>query len=67
MRLVILAEVEEFIVMLEKPTQSKWARQVGLIATYGMTVGMPHVKRLNSTLSELRVRGKQEIRGFTEI
>jgi phage-related protein len=67
MRLLILREVHDFIEGLEKSTQAKWSRQITLLQAYGSTLGMPYSRRINSSLSELRVRGKQEVRGFYTI
>ncbi len=64
MQLVILKEVAAFIETLEKPTRSKWLRQLTLLEHYGELLGMPHVKHISSGMRELRVRGSQEVRAF---
>ncbi|HCS79275.1 TPA: hypothetical protein DIV55_06085 [Patescibacteria group bacterium] len=64
MELIILKEVDTFILTLEKPTRSKWLRQLMLLVQYGQQLGMPHVKQISKDLRELRVRGVQEIRAF---
>lgn len=64
MQLIIFKEVDAFIETLEKPTRSKWLRQLTLLEQYGQQLGMPHVKHMSSGMRELRVRGSQEIRAF---
>ncbi len=54
--------VEEFIKSCEPQTISKISHHIDLLEKYGPFLGMPHSKRLNSDLYELRIRGKQEIR-----
>lgn len=67
MKLILTREVDAFIEMLEKPTRAKWVRLVNVLLVYGSHLGMPHARRLDSTLSELRIRGRQEIRVFYTI
>ncbi len=57
-------EVRLFIRTLEKSTQSKTLRGLDLLEKYGMSVGLPHVKKVTRMLYELRIRGVQEIRIF---
>lgn len=64
MKMVVLTEVDEFISSLEKPTRAKWIRHLELLEHYGGALGMPHARRITSVLSELRLRGKQEVRAF---
>lgn len=56
--------VEEFIKSQQSSTQSKITHLVDMLAKYGPTLGMPHVKKLGQSLYELRIRGKDEIRIF---
>jgi len=64
MPLVLSRETAKFISTLQKPTQAKWVRNLNLLSQYGNKLGMPHVKRITNNLSELRIRGKQEVRAF---
>lgn len=56
--------VEDFIDGLDVTARSKTVRQIELLATYGVELGMPHAKLLGGGLFELRVRGKREVRVF---
>lgn len=64
MKLVIVKDVDAFIETLEKPTRSKWLRQLTLLEEYGQHLAMPHVKHIVRGIRELRVRGSQEVRAF---
>lgn len=65
MKLVIVDDkLESFIASLEKPTQAKVIHKIDLIEDYGHKLGMPHVKKIKSSLYELRIRGQQEVRIF---
>ncbi len=64
MKLIIHKDVDAFITTLQKPTQGKWLRSLILLEVYGKNLGMPHARRLTSNLSELRIRGNQEVRAF---
>lgn len=64
MKLVIVKDVDAFIETLEKPTRSKWLRQLTLLEAYGQRLAMPHVKHIGRGVRELRVRGSQEVRAF---
>lgn len=57
-------EVDAFIETLQKPARAKWLRTITLLAQYGNNLGMPHTRRLTSNLSELRIRGTEEVRAF---
>ncbi len=54
--------VEEFIKSLSPSTIAKVSHGIDLLEKHGRFVGMPHVKKLNKDLFELRVRGKEEVR-----
>lgn len=60
----ICPEVEEFIASLEESTIGKVLRIIDLLEMFGNRLGMPHSKKIQANLFELRVRGKQEIRIF---
>lgn len=54
--------VEEFIKSLDSSTIAKVGHAIDLLEQHGSILGMPHSKKLNSDIYELRIRGKQEIR-----
>lgn len=64
MNVILSHDVDTFIDTLEKSTRSKWFRHLELLQTYGRYLGMPHARRIDASLSELRIRGKQEVRAF---
>ena len=64
MQLILHREVDIFAGTLQKPTRSKWLRSLNLLKQYGTNLGMPHARRLTKNLSELRIRGNQEVRAF---
>lgn len=55
-------EVGDFVKSAQWQTQSKILRSIGLLEQYGYAIGMPHVKKVNRLLYELRIRGSQEAR-----
>jgi phage-related protein len=54
--------VESFILKQNAPTKAKIARHIDLLESHGNFLGMPHSKKLNSVLYELRIRGQTEVR-----
>lgn len=54
--------VAEFIKAQQPQAIAKIAHLIDLLETHGSLLGMPHAKRLEPNLYELRVRGKEEIR-----
>jgi phage-related protein len=54
--------IEDFISKLEKPTIAKVLRMIDLLEHFGHQLGMPHSKKIDRSLFELRVRGHQEVR-----
>lgn len=54
--------LEKFISNLEKSTIAKVLRTIDLLESFGQKLTMPHSKKVDSRLFELRVRGKQEVR-----
>jgi phage-related protein len=54
--------IQEFISSTEEYAQAKVLRSLDLLEKYGLSIGMPHVKKVEKELFELRVRGKQEVR-----
>jgi len=57
-----LPEVAEFIQDLEKPTINKVVRLIDLLERFEHQLMMPHPRRIERNIFELRVRGKQEVR-----
>lgn len=56
--------IKEFINELEEPTLSRTLRIISLMQRFGNLLGLPYSRALGSSLFELRVRGRQEIRLF---
>jgi len=56
--------VEEFIKSLEEQTIAKVLRTTELLEEYGPQLVMPHSRKIENNLFELRIRGQQEIRIF---
>ena len=56
--------IKDFIDNLQESTQSKLARKLDLLEENGIHLSMPHAKPMGGGLTELRVRGKQEVRVF---
>src|SRR3989338_8400508 len=56
--------IEDFIGFLEKSTIAKVLRTIDLLERFGPQLTMPHSKKMDRTLFELRVRWQQEIRIF---
>lgn len=54
--------VAEFIKNQQLQTIAKITHLIDLLEIHGNLLGMPHVKRLEPNLYELRVHGKEEIR-----
>jgi phage-related protein len=55
-------EIESFIKSLQKQTIAKTLRIMDLLTKYGLHIGMPYVKKIQSDLFELRVKGGEEVR-----
>lgn len=56
--------LEKFIGMLEKTTIAKVFRTIDLFEKFGHQLGMPHSKKVDRGIFELRIRGTQEVRIF---
>lgn len=54
--------VAEFIKNQQPQAIAKIVHLIDLLEIHGNLLGMPHTKRLEPNLYELRVRGKEEIR-----
>ncbi len=50
---------EDFITGLDKPTIAKTLRTLDLLEKFGNNLCMPHNKKIDNNLFELRIRGKK--------
>ncbi len=64
MKVIIKEGVEEFISSLEKSTLMKVVRTIELLERFEYRLGMPHSKKIDKNLFELRIQGKQKVRIF---
>lgn len=65
MKIVFLDdELQKFLLKLDKSTVAKVLRTLDLLARFGNQLGMPHAKKVDRRLFELRIRGVQEVRIF---
>lgn len=55
-------EFEKFVFKLDKSTRAKLARELDLLEKRGPVLPMPYVKKIHSSIWELRIRGRQEVR-----
>lgn len=56
--------LENFVQKLEAPILAKVLRTIDLLERYGPVLRMPHSKKIDDKMFELRIRGQQEIRIF---
>ena len=56
------AKLKEFIATLEKTTIAKVVHSIELLEEFAHHLGMPHSKKIDDKLFELRTRGRQEVR-----
>ncbi|NCN83022.1 MAG: type II toxin-antitoxin system RelE/ParE family toxin [Candidatus Pacebacteria bacterium] len=54
--------IQDFIAKQQKYVRAKIYRCLDLVEQYGSDTGMPFVKKIDSELFELRIRGSVEIR-----
>ena len=54
--------IAEFIKKQQPQAIAKIAHLIDLLEIHGSFLGMPHAKKLENYLYELRIRGKEEIR-----
>jgi len=59
---IVLPDIQEFILKLDKKTKANVYRTIGLLGKYGNNLPMAPSKSLGGGLFELRTRGKKEIR-----
>ncbi|EKD76734.1 MAG: hypothetical protein ACD_43C00009G0013 [uncultured bacterium] len=64
MQIYLDTQVEKFIQQLTKPTIAKVLRMLDLLERFEYRLGMPHSKRVDHNIFELRIRGQQEVRIF---
>lgn len=64
MDIKVTTDVEVFVSSLEERTVAKVLRVIDLLELFGHQLGMPHSKKVDHGLFELRIRGQQEIRIF---
>ena len=57
-------KIEKFINALNPETAGRVLRTIDLLEMFGHQLGLPHSKKVEHRLFELRVRGKQEVRLF---
>lgn len=62
MNIIIDDRLEEFISSLTKTGKARCRHMMGLLSSEGKSLGMPHSKKIQSGLWELRVKGEQEVR-----
>ena len=56
--------VKDLIKKLQKSTIAKIAHHIDLLVEQGPILPMPYFKKITSSIYELRIRGKQEVRIF---
>ena len=56
--------MQNFIDALPEIPHAKLLRQIDLLETYGIELGMPHARPIGGGLLELRVRGRTDVRVF---
>jgi phage-related protein len=54
--------IDKFLSSSTAGTRAKIFQKLKLLKTYGPMAGMPHVKKINHQLFELRIRGHEEVR-----
>lgn len=59
--------VEQFAIFLDTKTRAKISNLLTLLEKHGLLLGMPYIRKMQSNLYELRVRGKVQIRIFFTI
>ncbi len=55
-------KIENFIEKLEESAIAKILRTLNLLEKFGNKLGMPHSKKIDTNLYELRIRGRVEVR-----
>ena len=57
-------KLDKFIASLGKETGPKVVRAIELLEEFGPRLGMPHSRKVQDDIFELRIRGIQEVRIF---
>ena len=58
------SHLEKFIYSLDEATTAKILRTIDLLEMFGNQLTLPHSKKVQARLFELRILGKQQIRIF---
>ena len=58
------SQLENFIYSLDKATFAKVLRTIDLLEMFGNQLTLPHSKKVQARLFELRILGKQQVRIF---
>ena len=66
MEICLDSTAKKFIDGLEKPVRTRVIRAIDLLETFGNKLEMPHSKRINNRLFELRISGSVKVRIFYE-
>lgn len=53
---------EDFLFSLDEKTLSKCLKIINLLENYGLSIGMPYIKKITNEIFELRIRGRVEVR-----
>lgn len=61
---VLDRSLEKFISKLQKPTISRILHTINLLEQFGAHLNLPHTKKIDTNLHELRIRSKQTVRIF---
>jgi hypothetical protein len=61
---ILNSNLEQFIQSLEKKTIAKVLRVIDLLEEFGNNLQEPHSKKVQGSIFELRIRGRQEVRIF---
>lgn len=58
-------QVEETILKLSPGLLARYLRLTDLLLEFGANLGMPHTRAMGDGLFELRVKGSEELPGFS--
>lgn len=62
MDVLVDERLDGFMCTITKTARARSGQAMGLLETFGKNLGLPHSKKIQSGLWELRVKGDQEIR-----
>ena len=57
-------EIKKFILNLHEPTKAKVLRTIDMLEKFSYKLGLPHTKKIQKNLFELRILGKNQVRLF---